>query len=351
MGFEETFRSVGLTLSRSTSFISHAFLFGLLPILALVLRPAFRRVDAEAWGKSRVRISARLEGLVQSALTATALATLIALILQFALVSEVQGGDITSQPVVSVLETRFGQLYLLRFPLLAGLGVLLVGRVRVWSLSGAGDGGKTAGRAWWIGWGALAAGLLLTSTLSGHSAVATPMPLAAANDLLHLICGGIWFSGIVVLALVLPDGWRGRTADERVRLLAPIIVRFSTVALVTITVLGITGVLNSYLHVQQLDDMFDTPYGRAISAKIVVYLGILAVGGINHFFVRGRLEKALEEGRSDNSQSLFRKTIAIELVMALSVMGISGFLTGQARTKETVEAPDTGEGVTARRTP
>lgn len=341
---------MGLTLARSVSFISHGFLFGLLPILALVLRPAFRAVDGEAWGKSRARISSRLEGMVQSAITATAVATVIALVLQFALVSEGQGGEITSEPVLSVLETRFGQLYLLRFPLLAGLAVLLVRRVREWALVGAGDGGRTPGRSWWLGWGALATGLLLTSTLSGHAAVAAPVGLSIANDLLHLICGGIWFSGIFVLALVLPDAWRGRGPEERVRLLAPIVVRFSTVAMITITVLGITGVLNSFLHVEQLDDMFDTPYGRAISAKIVVYLGILAVGGINHFFVRGRLEKALEEGRSDSSQSLFRKTIAVEVVMALAVLGITGFLTGEARTKN-VELPGSGDGVTAHQKP
>jgi putative copper export protein len=186
--------------------------------------------------------------------------------------------------------------------------------------------------------------------LSGHAAVATPLGLSIANDLLHLICGGIWFTGIFVLALVLPDAWRGRAPEERVRLLAPIVVRFSTVALITITVLGITGVLNSFLNVQELGDMFDTPYGRAISAKIVVYLGILAVGAINHFFVRVRLEKALEEGRSDASQSLFRKTVAIELVMALAVLGITGFLTGEARTKE-VETPGSREGVTAHQRP
>lgn len=350
MGFEETFRSVGLTLARSISFISHAYLFGLLPILALVLRPSFRLVDSEAWGASRARISSRLEGMAQSALTATALATLIALVLQFALVSEVQGGEITSEPVLSVLETRFGQLYLLRFPLLAGLVVLLVGRVREWSLSGAGDGGKTPGRAWWLGWGALAFGLLCTSTLSGHAAVATPVPLSIANDLLHLACGSIWFTGIVVMALVIPDGWRGRAPEERVRLLAPVVVRFSTVAMVTITILGITGALNSLLNVEELDDMFDTSYGRAISAKILVYLGILAAGGVNHFFIRRRLEKALEEGRSDASQSLFRKTIAVELVMALAVMGITGFLTGEPRTKEVVPTGST-EGVTARQRP
>lgn len=344
MGFEEIFRSVGLTMARTISFASHSILFGLVPLLLLVLRPSFASLEPEAWGKGRSRVARRLEGLVQSAMTATAIATVIALVLQFALVSEVGGGEITSEPVFSVLETRFGQLYLLRFPLLAGLAVLLIGRVREWSLAGTTDPAETGpGRVWWIGWTALSLGLMATSTLSGHAAVGTPAPVSIFNDLLHLVCAATWFTGIIVLALVVPDGWRGRGPGERVRLLAPIVLRFSTVAAVTITVLGITGGINSFLHVERLSDLWQTNYGRPILAKIIVYAGILAVGGINHFFIAKRLENALEEGRSDSAQALFRKTIAIELVMALSVIGLTGFLVGEARTKQADVVPaDTG---------
>lgn len=350
-GFEEAFRSVGLTLARSITFASHAFLFGLVPVLAFVLRPAFGSLGSEGRTKARKRVARRLEGMVQAALTASAVATLIALVLQFALVSEVQGGgEITSEPVFSVLETRFGQLYLLRFPLLVGLTVLLVGRVGEWSLAGAGEAARAPGRVWWGGWVALSLGLLATSSLSGHAAVASPVPLAISNDLLHLVFGSIWFTGIVVLALVVPDAWRGQAKQERVRLLAPAVTRFSTVAMVSITILGITGVLNSFLNVQELNDLVDTTYGRPLLGKILVYLGILAVGGVNHFFVASRLERAAAAGTSDPSQTLFRKTIAIELVMALGVMGLTGFLVGQARTKDAAPPPaDTG--VTARPRP
>jgi putative copper export protein len=346
VGFEETFRSVGLTLARCISFISHAYIFGLVPILWLVLRPSFASVPADAWGGSRTRIASRLEGLTQSALTATAVATLIALVLQFALVSEGQGGEITSEPVLSVLETRFGQVYLLRFPLLVGLVVLLAGRVREWSLSD--DEARSPSRAWWLGWLGLSAALLATSTFSGHATVATPAGLAVVNDITHLVCGAVWFSGIVVLAVVLPDAWRGRRPAERVQLLAPVVVRFSKVAMVAIAVVGATGVVNSFLHVQYLRDLWETSYGRAISAKTLVYLAILAVGGINHFFVRERLESALKEGRGDRAQTLFRKTIAIELVMALGVMGLSAFLAGESRTKVIVQ-PVESDGLQADR--
>ena len=350
MAFEEVFRSVGLTIARTISFASHSFLFGLVPLLLLVLRPSFASLDADLWGKGRARVARRLEGLAQSSVTATAVATVIALVLQFALVSETSGGEITSEPVLSVLETRFGQLYLLRFPLLAGLAVLLIGRVREWSLAGTIPGDDRGPRpVWWVGWAALALCLLATSSLSGHAAVATPTGLSVLNDLVHLICAATWFTGIVVLALVVPDGWRGREPRDRVRMLAPIVLRFSTVAAVTITLLGITGGVNSFLHVEQLSDLWQTNYGRPILAKIVVFAGILAVGGLNHFVVAKRLEAALAEGRGDSAQRLFRKTIAIELVMALAVIALTGFLVGEARTKR-VEGVPAPSGVTAPRT-
>lgn len=350
MGFEETFRSVALTLARTVSFASHLFLFGLVPLLLLVIRPSFAALTGQDWSDARGRVARRLEGLVQAALTATAVATVVALVVQFALVSEVDGGEITSRPIFSVLETRFGSMYLLRFPLLAGLLVLLVGRVKTWALSGTTGEEDAPGKAWWIGWAALAAGLLATSTFSGHAGVASPVALSIANDLVHLACAGAWFTGIVVLALVLPDAWRGRGDAERVRLLTPAVVRFSTVAFVSITILGITGVLNSYLHVGRLADMVETPYGISITLKILVYVGILTIGGVNHFFVKKRLERALADGRGDSSQKLFRKTIAVELVMALTVLGITGFLTGQGRTR-TEPVPQSESGVTAHQRP
>ncbi len=317
-----------------------------MPLLWLVLRPTFATLEGDAWAKGRARVSRRLEGMVQSALTASAIATIIALVLQFGLVSEVEGGEISPNTIFSVLENRFGQLYLLRFPLLTGLAVLLIGRVRAWSLSGAGDGGRAPGRSWWIGWGVLGLGLLATSTFSGHAAVATPPVLSLSNDLLHLACGATWFTGIMVLALIVPDGWRGKAPEDRVRLLGPAVVRFSSVAFVTITILGITGTVNSYLHIQQLDDLVKTNYGRSLFVKILVYLAILAVGGVNHFFVRKKLEAAVAAGRSDPAQKLFRKTIAVEVILALGIIGITGFLTGEARTKDSAPVSPRS-GVTA----
>ena len=349
MAFEETFRSVALTLARTAAFTSHAFLFGALVLLLLVLRPSFLPLDAEAWAAGRRRVSGRLEGIVQASLTGSAVATIVALALQAALVSEGSGGEVDSDSIFGALGTRFGQLYVLRFPLLVGLAILLVGRVRQWSLAGTGDERPAPGRGWWVGWAGLSGALLMTSTLSGHAAVATPRVLSIATDLLHLVCGAIWFAGIIILCLVLPDAWRGKDDLDRLKLLAPTVSRFSKVALVTFSLLGITGVVNSLLHVGALDDLIDTSYGRALSAKIVVYGLILALGAMNHFVLRKRLESATDAADASVARNTFRRTIAAELTLALIVMALTGLLTGLARTKENVPPPSGDVAVSAER--
>jgi putative copper export protein len=252
---------------------------------------------------------------------------------------------VDSTAFFSAVDTRFGFMYLMRFPLLVGLGVLLISRVREWALAGAGDDRSAPGRGWWVGWLGLSFGLLATSSLAGHASVAQPTTISVLNDMLHLGSGSVWFTGIIVLALVLPDGWRGLQAEDRVGLLAPSVARFSTVAMISIAIVGATGTLNSFLDIGHLGDLVDTGYGRTLFVKIGFYCVILGIGGINHYFVRHRLERAASEGRSDGAQKLFRRTIAAELVVALTIMALTGLLTGLARTRE--NAPVVRSGTTS----
>lgn len=336
MGWEDQLRSVALPLLRFTVFSSNAVLFGLVPILLLVVRPAFSRLGAE-WDAGRRALSSRLEGIVVSALLASGVATTLVLLLQSALISELGTGEIQGDSFLSVLETTFGQAVGMRLPLLVALGVMLAGRVHRWALPRSGE--PHAHLFWWFAWGALSLALFATSTLSGHSTVASPVRLAEANDMVHQIASGVWFSGIVLLAALLPDGWIGKGPVARLDLLGPTVSRFSIVAMVSITVVGITGVLNSFLHVGALADLWETGYGRTVGLKIVLFGGILALGGINHYYVKQRLEDARASGAPRSAQKLFRKTIAAELAIALAVMAATGLLVGLSRTKETTPPP------------
>jgi copper transport protein len=345
VGFEEAFRSVGLGLTRFLAFAAHGFLFGLVPVILLVVRPSLTTLPAE-WVTVRSRLARRMEEMMQAAITIAVLATGIALLLQTLLVAEASG-QWESEAFGSVVDSGFGRWHLLRLPLLMGLVVLLARRVRTWSLSGTFEGETSPGRSFWAAWATMAAALVATISLAGHSASGERVALSLPNDLLHVAAGAIWFTGIVVLAVVLPARVQGRSDGERLRLLAPAVVRFSTVALVSITAVGVTGTLNSLLRVGRLQDLIDARYGNVLVLKIVIFLMILAVGGLNHFVIRHRLEAAIGRRRASSSRALFRRTIVTELLLAVAVLGITGVLTSMAPTREAASEHDGRTSISA----
>ena len=332
-GFEEIFRGIGFFAIRLTSFLANAFIFGLIPVLLLVLRPAFASLEEETWRAGRRRLARRLEDLLQSALVASAIATTLGLLLQGVLIAEGNRGEVDASTLEAITSTSFGQWNLLRFPLLAGLAVLLVRRIADSSLEGFGGGSRGPRWSWWLGWSVMAIALLATSSLSGHAIVAEPRVISIPNDVLHLISGATWLTGIVLLAVVLPTAWRKKGDRDRLQLLTPVVVRFSTLAAVSIAVVAITGTINSFLDLAELDDLVDTTYGLTLSIKIAAFIAVLGLGGVNHFYVRRRLERAATED-ARRVPRLFRKTIAIELLLGLLIIALTGALTGQARTRQ-----------------
>jgi putative copper export protein len=332
VGFEEAFRSVGLGLTRFLAFAAHGYLFGLVPVILLVVRPSLARLPAD-WVGVRARVASRMEEMMQASITTAALAAGIALLLQTLLVAEVSGQSETDA-FGSVVESGFGRWHLLRLPLLVGLVVLLASRVRTWSLSGTFEGEVSPGRGFWTAWAMMAAALVATISFAGHSAAGDRVAVSLLNDLVHIAAGAIWFTGIVVLSVVLPYACRGRSDGERLRLLAPAVVRFSTVALLSITAVGVTGTINSLLRVGRLQDLIDTRYGNVLAMKIALFLLVLAIGGLNHFVIRHRLESAIGRRRASSSRALFRRTIVAELLLAVAVLGITGVLTSMAPTRE-----------------
>jgi copper transport protein len=340
MEFENTLRDVALTLVRFAGFAANALVLGTLAVVVLVIRPTFASLDGEAWARGRARLADRLEGLVHSALIAAAAAAALALVLQTALSAELTGGEVDSDSFFAVLETSYGPWYAARLPIVAGLLVLLTGKVRQWSLARRGIDSSVAGPAWWGAWGALGVALLATSSFSGHAAVATPRAVSLGSDVIHLVSGATWFAGIVLLSVALPDAWAGEDERKRLEVLSPTVRHFSHVAMIAIGIVLATGVIGSFLHVGELSHFVDTPYGLTLAVKIAFFGLILALGAFNHFVIRKRFETALEKSETaGTATTTFRKAIAAELAVGLILMGLTGWLTGQARTRREPAPP------------
>ncbi|MBW3594911.1 MAG: CopD family protein [Actinobacteria bacterium] len=342
MPLQDTFQSIAFSVTRFTGFTANAIIIGLVPICILVLRPAFAGLDPGDWRDGKKRLATRLEDLVQAALVASATATVIGILLQLAILAGAEG-QITGESFTTLASTPFGRAYLVRLPLLAGLTVLLLNRVRDSALAGAGDGETMPSTAWWATWVGLGTLLLATTSFSGHAAVGRPRVLSIGNDVVHLLSGAVWFSGIIVLSTLVPYAWRQVSESDRVELLAPLVIRFSKVALISITIVAVTGVVNSLFDVARLRDLVESGYGITLSVKLVLFVGVLALGAVNHRYVRTRLERRDRVGRVAR---LFRRLIVVELAIGLTIMGVTGVLTGMQKTRES----GGGSSVTARPT-
>jgi putative copper export protein len=141
----------------------------------------------------------------------------------------------------------------------------------------------------------------------------------------------MWFAGVIGLAVILGAAVEGSAPSA---LVAPAVSRFATVAFWAIAVAAITGTINSVLDLGHLGDLWSAPYGRTLAVKILFFLGILGLGAVNHFFVRRRLMVEASEGAkgTDRTRRIFRKTITIEVGLALLVLALTAMLTGQAPT-------------------
>lgn len=319
-------RNIAFPLLRFGTYAAHLLLFGLAVILLLVLRPAFRALGDDGWGPGRRRLAAGIEDIAQACLWAAALAAALILLLQTGLISELGTGEMGMGNFNSVIETPFGLWTVLRFPVLVALAVLLVRRVRKWGLEGLGDEGG-APPAWWWAWLVLGSALLTTSALAGHSISGRPQGLSVVNDVVHLAAGGIWLSGIVVLAALLPAAWRRRAELDRLRLVSLCVSGFARVALISMVVLVVTGTINSLFHVGRLADLWRSPYGQALFFKLGLFVFVLALGGITHFSLRTRLAAAVAAGDATPAYGTFRRSIAAELALGFGIIATTGVLT------------------------
>jgi len=313
-------RGVSTAILRASGFAANGILFGLPAFVLLVLRPSLAG-DPGSGSADRARAADRIEEIVRACLIVSFLAASLTLLLQTALVAGLGGHDLGEDSLTSVLTTDFGRWSAARIPVVIGLAVLLIGRVRS-ALT------RETGPAWWGSWIVLSGALLIATSLSGHATVTAP-PWSVLNDVLHLASGSVWFAGVVALATILPYA---AASDRSLPVAASAVARFATVALVSIGLAAVTGTINSYLSLDRVSDLWRDGYGRTLLAKIVAFIAILGLGSVSHFVIRNRLQRAVDDPsvalEGAEAKRLFRKTIALEVMVGIGVLVLTGILTG-----------------------
>jgi copper transport protein len=241
----------------------------------------------------------------------------LALLLQVSLAADVPLLSAIGDPALGriVAGTRYGNLWLTRTALWFGLALALV---------------FARGDRWFYSVGlGLGFGILLTNSLFSHAAGAQDNTPAIAADWLHLIASSLWIGGLVQFIAVI--GAVRRYVSPPTPMVSTLVGYFSNFARVTVAILVITGLYATWLQVGSIDGLLTTLYGQALLVKLILFLPLLGIAGINLWITH----RELKSGNQAWIQRL-RGMLGAEIVLTIAILGAVGAMTAISPSRSTL---------------
>ena len=169
--------------------------------------------------------------------------------------------------------------------------------------------------------------LVASRSLMSHAvAVRNNTAIILTADTIHSVATAAWGGGLIALWQML---FLGRSRwHQSIPWMAQCVERFSRLALVSVALLVVTGVYQTWVHVGAVDLFLKTDYGNVLLIKLSLLLVMLAFGALNLFSTKPRLAYAAQQ--NDDIQSASRaalRRIAVESLIGLLIFCATGLLT------------------------
>ena len=159
-----------------------------------------------------------------------------------------------------------------------------------------------AGAAWLL----VAVAAAALPALAGHAAGLGDHALAMTAGVAHVVAAVLWIGGLIALAL---------HAAKRDMPLQRAAQRFSTLALLSILLLAVSGVANAYTRLDNAGQIITTGYGQVVLMKAGLIAGLAVIGWV----MRSRVIATL--GRASRA-SVFGRIAGIELAVMVMAVGL-----------------------------
>ncbi len=212
-----------------------------------------------------------------------------------------------------LFETQFGPVAILRLVLLAAAVVIVA---LPWQ-----------NRAWFSALLHIGALLLISQAWLGHAAEGGAGLYGAFMVIaysVHMFAAGAWVGGLPPLLFALVDQRHFEPHEARDRSL-DILSRYSLMAMVAVTLIVISGIINAGFRVAgSFDKLFYTGYGDVLFTKVGVVAVMLALAYFNRFVAMPRLRAASVKGMVQINN--LRVSVAFELVLGVLVLGVAAVL-------------------------
>jgi putative copper resistance protein D len=278
----------------------------------------FREVVAEpALGSTQVATTVVRSQILLTASIGLAIAAVSGLIwlqLQAASMSGLPFGEAMSSDVLSTVlnETQFGLVSEIRFVLAIILAACLA-----------------YDRLALLRWLALASalGFIAAITWTGHagSTLGEMGNLHLASDTLHLIAAAAWVGGLVSLALLLSAA-RRHQAFAWASLARDAALRFSTLGIVSVGALLVTGIVSAWILVGSFQALVITEYGQLLMLKIVVFAVMLVFAAVNRFWLTPQLAFSSENEAQVKALRRLTRNSVVEIALGFAIFAIVGAL-------------------------
>jgi copper transport protein len=181
-----------------------------------------------------------------------------------------------------------------------------------------------------VAWTMLGVGRVATISLAGHAGTTSPIALGLPADVLHLTALACWLGGLVALVAVALPATRGGSDRERVTVLAPVVSRFSNLAVASVAVIAVTGAVRAWMEVRTLAGLTGNAYGVTLLVKLAVVACLLSLGAVNNRWTKPRIQRAAEAaehtGSGVSALGTLRRLVLTEVLLAAAVLAVVAVL-------------------------
>ena len=204
-----------------------------------------------------------------------------------------------------VLGTLLGKTMLLRAGFcMAGLLVLIAirGDVSLWLCAGFGQM------------------CYVTLSRTSHTYAMDSGTLSFVADFAHLIGGGAWGGGLVVLVMTMPVILRSNDETTVTQATAHLIQRFSLLGIFGVALVSSTGLWLSTRHISEAGKLASSLYGNFLVMKVTGVAAAVALAGLHKFVAERTM-------RTRTNAITFARSVRLEAAIVIAVFFAAALLT------------------------
>jgi copper transport protein len=317
--------NVAFGVVRALDYVSLSLLIGTLAFLLVAVAPAVRGDErlAEAFAGAFAR---RIRRILTLAVALGVVVSVLGILLQGAEASGLSlWASLKSDVISSTLDSRFGWVWGVRALAWLAIGASLSARRHLLARALIALGG---------------AYLVMTPALAGHASIQSPVAVFFPVDVLHVAAASLWVGGIATIVFALPAATRALEPAQRTPLLLATLARFSPLALTSVIVIALTGVVQAYIDVRSLGALTTSIYGALILFKTMLLAILIGLGAVNRERIIPTLRRLSGSGATPGATGvLLARTTRGELAAMASVFAVTAALVAYAPPIDAASGP------------